>query len=75
MACSNQYCCLKCLDDIILFGMLIITGHGKQLHQAGGLSVNIAKLHKLLKYSGLQSLHGEAVCFRYKQRNSNMFCH
>ena len=59
--CNSQNCCLKCLDDIIRFGIFIVTRHGKQLHQPGAMTVNIAKLHKLFEYSGLQCLHCKLV--------------
>ena len=58
MALQQPTLLLKRVDHIIHFGILIIISHGKQLHQAGVLRVNRAKLHKILKYSGLQKLHG-----------------
>ena len=51
--CSSQHCCLKWLDHIILFGVLLIPWHGTQLHLAGGLSVNI--------------LLSQLMCFCYMQ--------
>ena len=35
----------KSLDHILIFGMLTITRHGKQPHQAGVLNVDADKLH------------------------------
>ena len=35
-----------CVDDIIRFGICIVTGYGKQIDQLGVLTMRIAKLHK-----------------------------